>query len=328
MGGVIFDEFHYVPELTEILKTLSDELLREVNKEGKTAVPTQFVLTGSHNYLFDKEIRETMVGRAALIKLLPFTLQESGCTDPFKAMYKGGYPILYVNGQVPQSFFPAYIENYLDREVRTVHGIDDLITFGRFMQICASLTGNFFDYQKVGAILEISKKTINKWLSILYSSYIIFFAAPYHKSTIAKFANKSKLYFYDTGLAAALMGNAKSTEHIQGNNDLRGKLFENLIFSQMWKKNYIQGEYLPPAYFWNVTGEEGYEVDMIMEGMTNLKAIEIKSGDTFDPKWFGNMQKHEMLREARKFAIYTGPTMDVEGGRALNFTDLDQLFLR
>ena len=67
---------------------------------------------------------------------------------------------------------------------------------------------------------------------------------------------------------------------------------------------------------------------MIVKGFLHIKAIEIKSGDTFDPKWFANMKKHKDLREARKFVVYTGPTMDVEGGRALNFTDLDQLFLR
>ncbi len=92
INGVIFDEFHYIPELTQILKTVSNELLRKANSQGKTAIPTRFVLTGSHNYLFDTKIRETMVGRAALIKLLPLTLQESGCKDAYDAMYKGGYP--------------------------------------------------------------------------------------------------------------------------------------------------------------------------------------------------------------------------------------------
>ncbi len=325
MDGVIFDEFHYVPELTEILKTVSDELLEEAHQKDQMSLPTRFVLTGSHNYLFDKNIRETMTGRAALIKLLPLTLQESGCKDPFEAMYKGGYPILYVNGQVPQSFFPDYIENYLDREVKNVHGIEDLRTFRRFMEICAYLTGNFFDYETVCRTLDLKKKTVEKWLTILYSSYIIFFAGPYHKSAIAKFANKDKLYFYDTGLAASLMG-IKTPERIKMNGDLRGKLFENMIFSEMWKKNFIGGSYLDPAYFWNVKGEGGYEVDMIMEGITNLKAIEIKASDKFDPHWFDNMQKHPDLKAADKFVVYTGPTMDVEGGRTLNFCDLDQLF--
>ncbi len=326
MDGVIFDEFHYVPELTEILKTVSDEIRHEVRKQGITAIPTRFVLTGSHNYLFDSKIRETMVGRAALIKLLPFSLQESGCKDPFEAMYKGGYPVLHVNGQVPENFFPAYIENYLDREVKTVHGIEDLRTFRKFMQMCAYLTGNFFDYETVCRTLDLKKKTVEKWLTILYSSYIIFFAGPYHKSAIAKFANKDKLYFYDTGLCADLMG-AQSAEHIRINSDFKGKFFENLIFSELWKKNFIKGRYLDPAYFWNVKGEGGYEVDMIIEGMTNLKAIEIKASDKFDPRWFANMSKAKQLQEAQKFVVYTGPTMDVEGGRAINFCDLHLLFL-
>jgi predicted AAA+ superfamily ATPase len=328
MDGAIFDEFHYIPELTKILKTVSDELLRAANKEGKTVIPTRFVLTGSHNYLFDAQIIETMVGRAGLIKLLPFTLQESGCTDAFEAMYKGGYPILYVNGETPQTFFPDYIENYLEREVKTVHGIKDLLKFKEFMEICASLTGQFFDYETVGSALGLSRKKLEEWLMVLYSSYIIFFARSYNKSVIKQMAKGHKLYFYDTGLAAGLMRNIESKEDIEQDPKARGKLFENLIFSEIWKKSFIRGKNLNPADFWNMTGQDGYEVDMIMERPGKLKAIEIKSSDKFNPKWFDNMQKHPELQAADKLVVYTGPTENVEGGRALNFCDLDQLFLR
>ncbi len=327
MNGAVFDEFQYVPQLTEILKTVSDELLFEAEKEGATALSTRFVITGSHNYLFNEKIRETMTGRAAIINLLPFTIQETGAKDPFELMYKGGYPAIYTDHQSPKSFFSSYIQNYLDREVRNVHGIKDLLKFQEFMEICASLVGNFFDYETAGSTLGVSRKTLDEWLMVLYASFIIFFVRPYNKSIPKQMAKKHKIYFYDTGLAAALNARVKSPEHIKLNADLKGRLFENLIFSEIWKKNFIQGEYLPCAYFWNVTGENGYEVDMIMEGISQLKAIEIKSSDTFNPKWFDNMQKHPDLKTADKFVVYTGPTMDVEGGRALNFCDLDQLFL-
>ncbi len=327
MDGVVFDEFHYVPELTEILKTVSDEIRHEFRKEGKTAVPTRFVLTGSHNYLIDEHIKETMTGRVAIIKLLPFTLQESGCKDPFEAMYKGGYPILYVNGQTPPTFFPGYVYNYLDKEVRYIHGIKDLLKFEEFMQICASLAGNFFDYETVGSALGLKRETLDAWLMVLYSSYIIFFARGYNKSVMKQMNKGHKLYFYDTGLCASLMEGITSSGDIQKDPDARGNLFENLVFSEIWKKNFIKGRHLNPADFWNITGRGGYEIDMIMKRAGRLKAIEIKSSDTFHSRWFDNMQKHPDLQAADKFVVYTGPTMDVEGGRALNFCDLDQLFL-
>jgi predicted AAA+ superfamily ATPase len=153
-----------------------------------------------------------------------------------------------------------------------------------------------------------------------------FFATPYHKNTIAKFANKEKLYFYDTGLAASLM-KIRSVEHLKVNHEIRGKLFENLIFSEIWKKNFISGEYLSPASFWTVMGSDGYEVGMIIEGMTNIKAIEIKSSDKFDIRWFDNMRRHEKLQNAQKFVVYTGETMDVPGGRAINFKDVGLLLV-
>ncbi len=325
--GAIFDEFQFVPEITQVLKVVADELIWDAHQRGENTAQARFIITGSHNYLLDDRIKEGMVGRVANIKLLPFTIGETGLTDPFLLMYKGGYPAIHTNRTEPDLFFTDYIENYLNREVRTIHGIEDLRTFRKFMEICAHLTGQFFDYQKVGTVLEISKETMSKWLTILYSSYIIFFAGPYYKSTIARFSNKDKLYFYDTGLAAYLMGDIYSPEDIERNSDARGKLFENLIFSQLWKKNYAKGRYHDPAYFWNITGSRGYEVDMIVKRARGLSAIEIKSSSNFDPRWFANMQKHKDLREGDKFVVYTGPTMDVEGGRALNFCDLDQLFL-
>ncbi len=327
MEGAIFDEFHYIPDLTRILKTVSDELLNAAHERDEMAVPTRFVLTGSHNYLFDEKIKETMTGRAAIIKLLPLTLQESGCKDPYDAMYKGGYPILYVNGETPAGFFPAYIQNYLDREVRHIHGIKDLLKFQEFMQICASLAGNFFDYETVGSALGMTRKKLDAWLMVLYSSYIIFFATGYNKSVLKAMNKGHKLYFYDTGLCASLIRGIENPQDIKNSPNIRGKLFENLVFSEIWKKNFIKGRHLNPADFWNITGKDAYEVDMIMERAGRLKAIEIKSGDTFHSRWFDNMQKHPDLVAADKFVVYTGPTMDVEGGRALNFCDLDQLFL-
>jgi predicted AAA+ superfamily ATPase len=351
MEGAIFDEFHYIPEMTQILKTIADELRHQIRKEGKTALPTRFILTGSHNYLFDDNIKETMTGRAAIIKLMPFTLQESKCTDAYEAMYKGGYPILYVNGETPQTFFPPYIQNYLDKEVLNIHGIKDLLKFREFMQICASLVGNFFDYETVGSALSLSRKKLDEWLMVLYSSCIIFFARPYNRSLIKQMSKNHKLYFHDTGLAASLI-DVQSSLDIEENPDAKGKLFENLVFGEMWKKNFIKGRYLdgsPPRHPVRSTGSPGEFVQSVNDNEEVLhytssmqnddfngmviqragkikKAIEIKSSDKFNPHWFDNMQKHPDLKAADKFVVYTGPTIDVEGGRALNFCDLDQLF--
>jgi predicted AAA+ superfamily ATPase len=256
-----------------------------------------------------------------------------------------------VNGQTPRRFFPAYIQNYLDREVRTVHGIKDLLKFQEFMQLCAALTGNFFDYETVGSTLSLTRKKIDEWLMVLYSSYIIFFARPYSKSMFKEMKKQPKLYFYDTGLCSSLMRSIKTQEDIENSPKTRGKLFENLVFSEVWKKNFIKGRYLdgsPPRHPVRSTGSPGEFAQsvnddeevlhytssmqnddfngMIMERGDKLKAIEIKSSDKFNPKWFDNMQKHPDLKAADKFVVYTGPTIDVEGGRALNFCDLDQLF--
>ena len=161
--GVIVDEFHYIPALASAFKTVADELIWDARKQGIVSVPSRFIITGSHNYLLAGDVKETMVGRVAIIDLPPMTASEIGMFDTAELMFKGGYPILHINGEIPQTFFPKYIRSYLEREVRDIHNIKDLVKFQDFMQMCASMSGKVIDEGLMANQMGVTTPTIKNW---------------------------------------------------------------------------------------------------------------------------------------------------------------------
>jgi predicted AAA+ superfamily ATPase len=271
-------------------------------------------------------VKETMVGRAAIIELPPMTGSELGIFDTAELMLKGGYPILYINGETPATFFPKYIRAYLEREVRDIHNILDLIEFKNFMFFCANRVGSILNYESMANSLDVSVGKIKDWLSILEAGYIIFRSPPYYNNFEKRLTKRPKLYFYDTGLAAYLLDIDSQEGLIR--SDSKGKLFENLVVSEIKKKLLNQGFIYKPTYFWNIEKgeEEPYEIDLILKKNDVLKTVEIKASDKLQSNWFHGGARLGELTKVQKYVIYNGPTTITSDGTALNFKDLEKVF--
>jgi predicted AAA+ superfamily ATPase len=273
-------------------------------------------------------VTETMVGRAGLIELLSMTAFELNANNVPSLLHKGGYPAIYTLGEEPEKFFRNYLKYYLEREIRLVHNIADFKKFQLFMKMCANRVGNLVNYDIMTSNLQVSRKVIDHWLSILELSYIIFMAPAYHNNFELTLTHQPKLYFYDTGLCAFLLGIEKEDDI--PSHPMYGALFENLVFGDIRKKIMAANRSLE-TYFWHVPpkkqGAGGYEVDLIIVQGAKIKACEIKLSGTFDPHWLGRLnrfdeEKSKRLQECKKYIIYTGPTVQVEGGMAVNFKDV------
>jgi predicted AAA+ superfamily ATPase len=92
------------------------------------------------------------------------------------------------------------------------------------------------------------------------------------------------LYFYDTGLAANLLG-IRQAEDLQYHS-YRGPLFENLVITELLKNRYNMGEKSNLYYFKDSIGNE---IDIVIDEGQKLKAIEIKSGATLAGDYFKNL---------------------------------------
>lgn len=154
--------------------------------------------------------------------------------------------------------------------------VRDLTKFQTFLGLCAGRTGQLLNLEQLGNETGISQPTAREWLSLLEASYIVFRLPPWHANISKRLVKRPKLYFYDSGVVAFLLGiNDPAQVH---NHPLRGALFETLVVSDIVKGFLHRGK-RPPISFYR--DAKGNEVDVIITTGRGDVPIEIKSSSTF-----------------------------------------------
>ena len=296
---VIIDEAQKVPRLFSYMQGVVDDF-------GQAG---QFILSGSQNFILHKNINQSLAGRVAICKLLPFDFSElkteSLLSDDWQeSLVKGFYPRPFDFGIPPQEFYPAYIESYVERDVKEIVNVRNLILFRNFVRLCAGRIGQVLNLSSLASDAGISHSTAQEWISLLESSYILFRLPPYFRNFSKRLIKSPKLYFYDVGLAASLLTikdpAALSTHY------LRGNLFENLIMAEMMKRDFHQAK-STNLYFWR--DSNGRELDCLIPEAGRLHVYEIKSSTTFNKdflkgfRYFRNVAKEAIESET---IIYGG----------------------
>lgn len=303
-AGVILDEFQNEPKILSFMQGIVDRNRR----------PGYFILTGSHNFLMNQAITQSLAGRVAVLTLLPLSLKElaqqqklDGGLD--SAMMYGGYPDLAINKSMqPAEFYLQYSKTYVERDVRQMVNVASLSDFQRFIRLCAGRIGQILNVSSLADDCGVSVPTIKSWLSILEASYIIFLLQPHFKNFSKRLIKSPKLYFYDTGLACFLL-QIKSEEHLY-EHYLRGGIFESLIIGEFFKQAHNQVQE-PSVYFWR--DHHGKEVDCLLDYGTKLIPVEIKSGATQSQRFFDGLEYWCNLAgvdRAQGYVVYGGDQED------------------
>ncbi len=298
----IIDEVQRVPSLLSYLQTHSDD----AGKDG------MYILTGSQNLQLMEAVDQSLAGRVGLLHLLPFSRQEmkDGGIFPESTdakLLNGCYPRLYDKGISPTDYYPNYINTYIERDVRNIKDITDLGKFIRFIKLCAARIGQLLNKSSLANDCGISVPTVDAWLSILESSYIIFLLKPDHKNYSKRLVKTPKLYFYDTGLAASLL--EIKTETQMNTHYLRGNLFENMVLADFIKNDFNKGIIEPSVSFWRDSA--GNEVDLIYRDGDKEDAFEIKSAETFNESFLDGLKywsKYSGAKPDQLHVVYGGVT--------------------
>ncbi len=319
--GIIIDEAQRAPELFSYIQGIVDQ----TNKEG------EFILTGSQNFLLLEKISQSLAGRVAILKLLPFSLaeiQQAGLNtnNVDKLIFDGLYPRLYDKKISPVDFYPFYIQTYVERDVKLIKNITNQSAFVKFMKMCAGRTGQLLNISELANSCGITQVTVNSWLSILQASFIIYFLQPHHKNFNKRLVKMPKLYFYDTGLACSLLG-IKEKEQLPL-HFAYGSLFENFIINEFIKHTLNKGE-IPEYYFWR--DKAGREIDLIAEKNNFLIAFEIKAGKTFNSDFLKNLifwNKISGNTPENTNIIYGGDrSFDIDRGKIISWSNLEQILI-
>ena len=296
---VILDEVQRVPALLSYIQTIVDSN----NMMG------QFILSGSQNFNLMKSITQSLAGRVALFKLLPFDMTElksAGLlpSDFEQLILKGSYPALYDRSIPFASFYANYIETYIQRDVTELLSIRDFGLFRTFLKLCAARIGQQLNIANLSSETGVSVPTLRSWISILESSYIMYQLPQFFKNFNKRLVKSPKLYFYDTGLASFLLGIRNEKTLLE--SEFKGALFENMIITEYVKQNYHNNLY-HDFYYWR--DSNGHEVDLLVSNDTAYDAIEIKSTKTILPKQFAGLDflaniGGDVIR--RKVLVYGG----------------------
>ncbi|MBK7189508.1 MAG: ATP-binding protein [bacterium] len=313
--GGILDEVQRLPSLLSYLQGVVDEA-------ALAGTRVRFILTGSHQPLLHEAISQSLAGRTAMLNLWPFSLPElrrygGAPLQPFDLVVRGFYPRVHQESLDPRRFFNAYLQTYVERDVRALIQLRDLSSFQKFLTLLAGRVGQLVNGAALANDVGVSAQTIRNWLAVLKASYIVFELQPYAANVRKRVVKSPKLYFADVGLAAFLLG--IHTPEQAARDPLRGALYENLVITEILKGACNRG-LRPDLFFYR--DSHGNEVDLLIRESGTLTPIEIKSAATFSPdftKGIARLGAAGVERLAGGVVLYNGDrTYNVHGVRAFN----------
>lgn len=315
-NGAILDEIQRSPQLLSYIQVIVDE----------HQTPGMFIITGSSQLMMHQAITQTLAGRIAITTLLPLSITELLDQDTYQSLsweevvITGFYPRIFKNNLEPQTFYRNYFQTYVERDVRDLINIKNIIFFENFLKLLVGRIGQPINMSSLSNDVGVSSTTLNEWLSILEASFVIVRLQPYFENFGKRVIKSPKIYFTDVGLACYLL--EINTKQQLMRDPLRGNIFENLVILELIKYRYNQDKDLNLYYY---RDNNNNEVDLIFKKSHQLIPIEIKSASTFTAAFTKSLKYLMGITKNRistGYVIYNGENQDnIHNIDLLNFRD-------
>lgn len=273
---LLLDEVQYVPPLFPYLELTIDSARRN----------GMYLMSGSQQFSMMQNVTESLAGRVGILSLggisqreesgdsfsRPFlpdkkyflerkpSLPREEMTSVWKRIHRGWFPSLVTGSVSAEDFFPSYTQTYLERDVRALSQVGDLLKFYNFISVVAARTGQLVNYADLASTVGVDSKTAKKWLSILAASSIVYLLPPYSGNVEKRLIKTPKLYFADTGLAAYLTRWLNPEVLAAGAS--AGAFFETFVVMEI-VKSFSNAGMAAPLYFYR--DKDGKEIDLIID---------------------------------------------------------------
>jgi predicted AAA+ superfamily ATPase len=304
--GAILDEIQRTPDIPSYLQSIVDS----------SAKKGLFILTGSQQFEVSHSISQSLAGRTALIKLLPFNLTELQSSEKLppldNLLFQGFYPRIYDEHLEPHSFYMNYFETYVQRDLRQLSQIENLYIFDKFVRLLATRTGQLLNYNSLANDIGVSQPTIRKWISLLEASYIVFIMPPFFRNIGKRLIKTPKIYFYDVGLATYLL-DIENIKQLR-THPLRGNLFENFVIMEFLKARFNDAK-TSNLYFYR--DRTGNEIDLVLQKALSLIPVEVKSAETLNIEFSRGLLSFKKIfgpEIEKSFVIYSGKEQHIQKG--------------
>jgi predicted AAA+ superfamily ATPase len=277
---VVFDEAQTIQNIGKILKVFID-----------TYPDVQIIATGSSSFDLANKINEPLTGRSFEFILYPLSLEEIKASkevdlnELYEIMRLGAYPAIVgeQNSVVRENLLKNITTNYLYKDIYMFESIKNPQIFEDLIKNLAYQIGNEVSVAELSKSLKTSRANIEKYLKLLEQSYIIKKVRSYAKNGRNELKKAFKIYFIDTGIRNAVLGDILPP--LQERKD-KGLLFENFFFLELLKNN-SNAVFPPQIFFWRTRDQK--EIDFLEVNRENIKAYECKWSDT--PVSFVNFLK-------------------------------------
>lgn len=279
---LIIDEVQRLPEIVASVQTIVD---------SKRHLYGQFILTGSQQTQLAEAVDESLAGRTSILDLLPLSSAElkneirEVPTDD--CLVRGFMPELYSQKKRAFNYYRNYFRTYVERDVRRLVNVKNLIQFERFVTLLAGRVGQVVNFTSLANETGVSVPTISAWQSVLEASFLVFRLPPYSPNIAKRVVKSPKVYFTDVGLVAYLLG-IEAPSQVAA-HPLRGSMFENMVVADI-RKGFANGGREPRMSFYRT--EKGFEIDVIVAAGNRVVPVEIKSSMTFGKNLVRNLESY------------------------------------
>jgi hypothetical protein len=296
---LFIDEIHFVRDIGRILKQLVDHYSDSI----------KIFATGSSALEIKRHFRESMTGRKIVFEVIPLTFREflvfreqdgliktydrfSGLNNAgepppaekrkFLELYSeycvyGGYPRVVLEPEIEKkkAVIDEIYSSYVRRDVMSFFEIENPDKFNSLLKYLALNSGQILNIETaVKDIGGVARKTVEKYMGIMESTYIIRRITPFFKRKTREIVKMGKVYFRDGGMRNRIINNYKMPrDRTDG-----GFVYETAVFMNLHK---YTGS-VENIKFWR--SKSGNEVDFIIDE-ENISCIEVKmSPGNFKPQ--------------------------------------------
>lgn len=258
---VFLDEIQHVDNYADVV----DALFVKENVD--------LYITGSNAYLLSSEIATLLSGRYVELQLLPLSFKEyvnaTGNTNDLERKYAdyitfSSFPYAMAfdkEVQMTNDYLRGIYSTIVLKDVMHRHSIGDAMMLENVMAFMADNIGNTLSVKKIADTLtsagrKVDVKTIEKYLSALCQSFILYPAKRYNIKGRQLLKTMEKYYLVDVALRNTLLGSA--------NADF-GRILENVVYLELLRR-------YPNVY---IGKTDAFEIDFVAVNMQEVAYYQV-----------------------------------------------------
>lgn len=188
-------------------------------------------------------------------------------------------------GSADKQYYTSFIKSMVRQQIMEQTTVSDDIKFYRFLGMAASMTGTVVNYARLASTVGITAPTAKQWLQFLAGTGLVYLLQPLEGVAGKRLVKAPKLYFRDTGIAAALLQLPDAASVMQ--SVYYKNLIENYVVNEI-RESFLEQGVEPKLLFYKDSNYK--EISLIMEVAGRLYPVAITKDEFKTSKLYKDFQ--------------------------------------